>query len=100
MQQLLGAVHDVHPRRSRWLLVLFHPFLNFSALTSERQDSGASGFPLILPTLIGWFPKTTVPLPLLSENRFCAAELTLGAAVAFGAMCPSWTVVIGPDIHL
>ena len=52
------------------------------------------------PTLIGWFPRTTVPLPLLSENHCCAAESTLVTAVAFGTICPSWTVVIGPDIHL
>ena len=29
-----------------------------------------------------------------------AAESTLVTAVALCAMCPSWTVVIGPDIHL
>jgi hypothetical protein len=52
MQQLLGEVHDVHPPQSRLLLVLFHLCLNLSALMSERQDSGASGFPLILLTLI------------------------------------------------
>jgi len=60
---------------------------------SSVQVEGGNSWQSWRLTLIGWFPRTTVPLPLLSENHFCVAQPTLVTAVALCTMCPTWTVV-------
>jgi hypothetical protein len=51
-------------------------------------------------TLIGWFPRTTAALLLLSDNHLRVAKLILATEVSSWQMCSSRTVVVGPDIHL
>ena len=72
MQQLLSAVHDVHPRRSRPWLVLFHPSHDLSALTFRRQDGLAAGCPLFLRTLAITWPQFGVGE---NKNHVEAAQL-------------------------
>jgi hypothetical protein len=51
-------------------------------------------------TLIGWLPRTTAALLLVSDNHLLVAKLILATAVSSWQMCSSRTVVIGPDIHM
>jgi hypothetical protein len=51
-------------------------------------------------TLIGWFPRTTAALLLVSDNHLLVAKLILATAVSSWQMCSSRTVVIGSDIHM
>ena len=43
----------------------------------------------ILRTLIGWFPRTTAALLLLSDNHLLVTNLILATAVSSWQMCSS-----------
>lgn len=95
LRQAIG--HLGLPRRMK--LAWVHPGISDELEESVLHGLFGSGWYDCI-TLHGWFPRTTVPLMVLSVNHLHAAKPTLATADAFGDMCSLRTVVIGPVIHL